>query len=200
MKLVSTNDFDPFSVSFIVQHYDDNKKFNDKLAEILLRVNKEYKGKRFRGGYISGKQTSPQNLLDDEDPIIEEFENMLDVIYNKFFEINNKLTPPFKVHFRSWGNILQGDTYHDVHNHGHEVLVINYYIKCPNGTKIRFYCSDQLQASDIAEKIYDVTYEPKEGDMIANPPWILHSVPPTYNKELRMSISTNVSLMNPLRL
>jgi len=128
--------FDPFSVPFVLQHYDD-KELNSKLAEVLLRVDREYTGKRPRGMHISGMQTAIKNLL-DEDPIMKEFEQMLISGTDKFFEINNKLIKPSSITFQSWGNIIQGNEYHDVHGHSECKLVINYYIRTPKGTKVYF--------------------------------------------------------------
>lgn len=172
------------SYMHIIQYDDD---LADKLAVICSKENKLKKD-------LTDKEWNKYNVLDWTYPEIRELENRLSEASLNYLEKYS--TNKYKsITFIGWANVRKGISYHMTHTHANSDLVLNYYVKTPDNSKIVYFDPAPARASNkwITDEYKELTV--KTGMLIITPPWILHEVPPTYSDEERISISVNGMLL-----
>lgn len=106
----------------------------------------------------------------------------------------------------SWLNCSQGEDFTHEHVHSNAAIALCLYLDLPNGEdRIRFHKPDarswgvfnlmfdtepEYQAqSPYAKTTIEIPV--KNGDLLAWPAWLLHSVPPTQSTEQRWTLAAN---------
>lgn len=126
-----------------------------------------------------------------EEPEIKELNNIQVELVKEYMKIYNSVKVSDVFSFKGWVNIRNEDSWHPPHYHGDCSLILNTYIGVPEGTAVTFMNPNPALTDDggVYHRI-----EPEEGTMILTPSWWIHWTEPTYKKEKRISMSSNVNI------
>jgi uncharacterized protein (TIGR02466 family) len=186
MKLIEK--IDPFTIPTAVYKIADDE-FTNKLKEICLKENKKHED-------MTDKKWNKYNVLDWDYPEIKQLEQYyVEAIENYFTEVIPGFEFP-NFSLDGWVNIRKGNSYHMAHTHPGAALILNYYVSCPENSKIIYFnpVVGMTHVKWAIKPTHDINVKP--GMLIITPPWILHEVPPSNLDETRISISINVTGIN----
>ena len=126
-----------------------------------------------------------------EEPEIKELNNIQVELVKEYMKIYNSVKVSDTFSFKGWVNIRNDDSWHPPHYHGDCSLILNTYVGVPEGSAVTFMNPNPALTDDggVYHKI-----EPEEGTMILTPSWWIHWTEPTYKKEKRISMSSNVTI------
>jgi hypothetical protein len=139
-------------------------------------------------GNLTDEDWGKYNIFDWDHEYIHELELMFLEASKPYFRDNIR-----SVDLIGWANLRKGASTHLAHTHGNASLIGNFYLSTPPNSSITLYNPQHINRyvpwASVSEAF---TINVKAGDLIIFPGWYLHEVPPTGEKEARISISCNI--------
>ena len=128
-----------------------------------------------------------------DEPEVKELNDIQVELVKEYMTIYNVVETSDIFNFKGWVNIRSDKSWHRPHNHAGAQLILNTYVGVPEGTSVTFMDPNPAIASTSQDGTYH-KIKPEEGTMILTPSWWLHWTEPTFKKENRISISSNVTI------
>ena len=159
------------------------KKLTDRLREICLSKNK------------SIDEWNTYDFYEWNFSEIKELNTIQVDMVKEFMKTYDSVKQSDIFSFNGWVNIRKDKSWHKPHYHNNTPLILNTYISVPEGTSVSFMNPDTNYGSGKGDSDSSThTINVKEGTMILTPGWWLHWTNPTFKKEDRISISSNVTI------
>ena len=161
---------------------------NDKLKNLSYQIenNSEHRNMSNVGGYQSTDISDHSELQELKDLI-----NLHGDEIRKSYRLSNEVQMT-----RLWLNINRHKDYNKQHTHRDSLFSGVYYINLPKDTGIVFVHPSPNYGFSWGNAKFDTDcfsdgyyYEPKNGELLIFPSWLVHYVPSNFTHEDRLSLS-----------
>lgn len=200
-----------FGTLFVQHDWPDTERMNQELAELILAEEKsddEGRGIRSNAG---GWQSRGNLIMRPEPPIQALKQRMETMVFSLLGAIVRKdgTERTFTLLFDSWANVCRSGNYNVVHTHPNAMWSIVYYVTTGEpDTSIP--CNGMLELLDPRESANYIQVpntvldartfiENRPGRMVLFPSWVKHMVHPYVGGGVRISIASNVNIMEEVK-
>lgn len=200
-----------FATRFVSYQWPDSEKLNQELTELILaseRSDDEGRGIRSNAG---GWQ-SRGNLIIWPDPCIQMLKQRVEtIVFSLLGKIvrNEGTERTFTLLIDSWANVCRNRNYNVVHTHPNAMWSVVYYVSAGEPDESMPYSGllelldprESANCIQIPNTVLDTPalIENIPGRMILFPSWAKHMVHPFVGSGVRISIASNISVVEETR-
>ncbi len=200
-----------FATRFVSYQWPDSEKLNQELTELILaseRSDDEGRGIRSNAG---GWQ-SRGNLIIWPDPCIQMLKQRVEtIVFSLLGKIvrNEGTERTFTLLIDSWANVCRNRNYNVVHTHPNAMWSVVYYVSAGEPDESMPYSGllelldprESANCIQIPNTVLDTPalIENIPGRMILFPSWAKHMVHPFVGSGVRISIASNISVVEKTR-
>jgi len=200
-----------FGTPFISYQWPDSDELNKELAETILAREKADTGGRGIRSNAGGWQ-SRGNLITWPEACIKKLKQRTEtIVFNLLGEIVRKdgTERSFTLLSDSWANVSRTNNYNVVHTHPNAMWSLVYYVAAGEPDQSEPY-TGMLELLDPREsanfiQVQNTVLDARTfienipGRMVLFPSWVKHMVHPFVGSGVRISIATNVSVLEDLK-
>ena len=200
-----------FATIFVSYEWPDSDELNRELAELILAEEKsDDEGRGIRSN--AGGWQSRGNLIMRPEPPIEALKQRMEtMVFSLLGAVVRKdgTERTFTLLFDSWANVCRNGNYNVVHTHPNAMWSIVYYVTTGepdtsiNGNGMLELLDPRESANyiQVPNTILDARtfIENRPGRMILFPSWVKHMVHPFVGSGVRISIASNVNVLEEVK-
>jgi uncharacterized protein (TIGR02466 family) len=200
-----------FATIFVSYEWPDTDDLNLELAELILAEEKsDDKGRGIRSN--AGGWQSRGNLIMRPEPAIEALKQRMEtMVFSLLGAVVRKdgTERTFTLLFDSWANVCRNGNYNVVHTHPNAMWSIVYYVTTGepdtsitgNGMLELLDPRESANYIQVPNTILDARtfIENRPGRMVLFPAWVKHMVHPFTGSGVRISIASNVNVLEEMK-
>lgn len=200
-----------FATIFVSYEWPDCDEMNQELAELILAEEKsDNEGRGIRSN--SGGWQSRGNLIMRPEPPIEALKQRMEtMVFSLLGAVVRKdgTERTFTLLFDSWANVCRNGNYNVVHTHPNAMWSIVYYVTTGepdnsisgNGMLELLDPRESANYIQVPNTVLDARtfIENRPGRMVLFPSWLKHMVHPFVGSGVRISIASNVNVLEEVK-
>jgi len=200
-----------FGTPFVSYEWPESEKLNQELTELILaKESADDKGRGIRSN--AGGWQSRGNFITGSEPCIQKLKQRMEtLVFNLLGEIVRKdgSERTFTLLIDSWANVCRKGNYNVVHTHPNAMWSIVYYVATGDPDASVPYCGllellDPRESANyiqVPNTVLDARtfVENIPGRMILFPSWVKHMVHPFAGSGVRISIASNINVVEEVK-